>query len=145
MMQKMPNGRVKLTLSDFFQLFVIGFIGLLIPTVVVYRHFLIVAPVKELTTIKHGMGILFIVVAALIMATNLHLAIIRPWWYRLKHGNFENYKNESGIPLIGEIFVVMAALYSPSSHITGALLLFVYFSNVSAIPWFFVQLVRHGL
>lgn len=137
----MQNGKVKLTLSDFFQLFVIGVIGLLIPTaVIVYRHFFMVAPAT-----RYELGVLFIVVAALISATNLYLAFIRPWLYRLKHGNFENYKYISGIPIIGEIFVVMAALYLPSSPITGALLLFVYFSNVGAIPCFFVQLLRHGL
>ncbi|MDD5458825.1 MAG: hypothetical protein PHF37_05495 [Phycisphaerae bacterium] len=139
------NGSHKLTSSDFFQLFAIGLIGLLIPVVVIYRHFFIVDAVRSMMTIKYGVGVMFIVLAAFISAMNLYLAFVRPWLYQRQHGNLEKYKHDSGAPVIGGIFVVLSALYLPSSYIFGVLLLLVYFVDVGSIPWFFIMLLKHGL
>ena len=113
------------TLGD--KLFVVGLllIAILVPALIVKRHFL--GPVSPF---DWSPGIILGIVAALLAlaldAYNLHMGYLRPWLHLRRHGNMNDYRHISGAPLLGAILVLFAALFLPASPMIGVCLLLLY-------------------
>ena len=102
------------------------------PLIVVKNHFL-TATIEDYSNIAKYIGYTVLTILTLIVITNINLSFIRPWRYKQKHGSFENYQNISGIPCIGSIFVLAAALLLPPNIFFGILLLALFLMDPGAL------------
>ena len=132
--------------EDAYAIVIFAAIGLLIPAVVVLRHFLgidIVAFIRP-ASVRTVLGVPLAIVAALVCGLNVYLSHISPWLYQRKHGSLEGYGSPSGLPGIGGLFTLGAGALLPESTVLGVFLVALYALDTGGVPWFFIPTLRHG-
>ena len=133
--------------EDIVALVIFAVIGLIIPGVVVLRHFIGIDPLSILN-IKWGrtvLGILFTLLATGVCLLNFYLSLLVPWLYKRRHGSMSDFAHMSGLPLVGGFSVLCAGALMPPSVAFGIYLLLLYVIDGNGIPCFFVALIRNGL
>ena len=118
-------------------------LGISIPGVIVLHHFLnpdllawLAIPGRTVA------GVLFAVLSLLVCGWNFFLAFVNPWLYRREHGDMDDYDATSGLPIIGGVFIAIAAVLLPASQAVGLALLFLYVIDGYGLPWVLVTLFR---
>ena len=129
-MNRIMEVEQKIGIGDFIFITIVFILVVGTPMVVINNH-IIATPIENHSTIASYIGYTILSLLALIVLTNLNLSFIRPWRYKRKHGSFDNYQNISGIPGVGTIFVLIAALFLPPS-LTFGVVLIVFFGFVNA-------------
>jgi hypothetical protein len=89
---------------------------------------------------SRGLG--FAVLGLLFALLNAHLAMVRPWLYRLRHGSMEGYRFVSGLPLIGSVFVVAAGVLGFGALPTAVVGLVALALDTGGLPWFLIATWR---
>ena len=133
--------------EDIVVLVIFVIIGLIVPGVVVLRHFIGIDPLS-LLNIKWGrtvLGIVFALLATGVCLLNFYLSLLVPWLYRRRHGSMADFAHMSGLPLIGGFFIFCAGALMPPSVLLGIFLLLLYVIDGNGIPWFFIALVQKGV
>lgn len=117
-----------------------------IPALIVARHFFGMDPVAFLSidTGRTAAGILFLVLAVAVVSLNVALAWVFPWLYRREHGSTDGYHGSSGLPVISDVFVGVAAALLPSSAALGLLLMVLFVANPTGLAAFSLVLAREG-
>ena len=136
----------KLSREDVIVFIIFATIGLLIPFVVVLRHFIGIGPLSSLHINWGGtfVGAVFTLLAIGVCLLNFYLSILLPWLHKRRHGSMADFRGMSGIPLVGGIFVLCAGALMPSSVLFGIFLLLLYVIDGNGIPRFFVLLIQNG-
>lgn len=132
--------------EDLYAIVFFAALGIAVPGVVVFRHFLGIDIVPFITpiSVRTVVGILLAIVATLVCALNFYLYFISPWLYRREHGNMDGYGSMSGLPIVGGFFVLGAGALMPESMVTGVYLLLLYALDTNGVPWFFFHILRGG-
>jgi hypothetical protein len=131
--------------ADIVVLLIFVIIGLIVPGVVVLRHFISIDPVSILN-IKWGrtvLGIIFTLLATGACLLNFYLSLLVPWLYKRRHGSMADFAHMSGLPLIGGFFILCAGALMPPSVPLGIYLLLLYVIDGNGIPCFFFAVVRN--
>lgn len=131
-----------LSRQDIIALVALAAVALLIPAVVVSRHFFGIDPVSMLK-INWGRtvaGILFTVLATGVCLLNFYLATFVPWRYKQQHGSMEGYGHVSGLPVIGGFFILCAGALMPPSISLGVFLLLLYLIDSHGLPRIFLAI-----
>lgn len=81
-------------------------------------------------------GVVPVGIAVAIGLYNLWLSYGRPWMHRRRGGDGQSYRHVSGLPVIGTLLVVLAALAGFGAVGTAALGLFVLAIDTGGSPWF---------
>ena len=100
---------------------------------VVIKNHIIATPIENHSTISSYIGYTVLTLLALIVLTNLNLSFFRPWRHKRKYGSIDNYQNISGIPGVGTIFVLAAALFLPPSLTFGIVLVILFLADVGGL------------
>ncbi len=117
-----------------------------IPALVIARHFLGMDPIGWLPMPgKAVAGWIVFAIAALVCGWNFYLSFVRPWLYKRKHANLDGYAGPSGLPVIGGIFVAVAAVLLPASVVTGTALLVLYAIDGYGLPPALYAIFRYGV
>ena len=122
--------------EDIVVLVIFVIIGLIVPGVVVLRHFIGIDPLS-LLNIKWGrtvLGIVFTLLATGVCLLNFYLSLLVPWLYRRRHGSMADFAHMSGLPLIGGFFIFCAGALMPPSVPLGIYLLLLYVIDGNGIP-----------
>jgi predicted transposase YbfD/YdcC len=135
-----PQTDYRLTFGDVVAITVILALALGVPAVIVSRHFLWPSAAQPGTASFVG-GIVFAVLFALVSLLNFHLSFIRPLLHQWNGGTEADYKFVSGIPLVGSIFGLPAAVLLPSGWIVGALLLVLLLLDTGGMPWLVYSMI----
>lgn len=117
-----------------------------IPALIVARHFLGMDPAAFLS-IDSGqtiVGLVFLVLAVAVVGLNVALAWVFPWLHRREHGSMDDYHGSSGLPVISDLFVGLAAALLPSSTALGVLLMLLFVANPTGLAAFCLVLAREG-
>jgi len=122
----------KIGIGDFIFLTITLILVVGAPFVVIKNH-ITATPIENYSAIASYIGYTALILLALVVLTNLNLSIIRPWRHMRKHGSFDNYQNMSGIPGIGTIFVLVAALFLPPSLIFGVILIILFLADTGGL------------
>jgi len=133
--------------EDIVVLVIFVIIGLIVPAVVVLRHFIGIDPLS-LLNIKWGrtvLGIVFTLLATGVCLLNFYLSLLVPWLYKRRHGSMVDFAHMSGLPLIGGFFIFCAGALMPPSVLLGIYLLLLYVIDGNGIPCFFVAVIRNGV
>lgn len=133
--------------EDIVVLVIFVIIGLIVPGVVVLRHFIGIDPLS-LLNIKWGrtvLGIVFTLLATGVCLLNFYLSLLVPWLYKRRHGSMADFAHMSGLPLIGGFFIFCAGALMPPSVLLGIYLLLLYVIDGNGIPCFFVSVIRNGV
>jgi hypothetical protein len=69
---------------------------------------------------------------------NFWLSFIRPNLYRKRHGGMEGFKNVSGIPIVGTIFLLVAVYFSFGSVAAAIVGLIACMCDTGGITWFVI-------
>jgi hypothetical protein len=56
-------------------------------------------------------GVGFMIGAAALASLNCYLSFVRPYWFRLRHGSLEGFRNVSGIPIIGTVLGFVGTVF----------------------------------
>jgi hypothetical protein len=80
--------------------------------------------------------------AALFACLNFYLSFIRPFYFWLKK---EKYSHISGLPVIGNAFVIVAALLLPLDFYLGCLALLIVCLDTGGVPWFIYSMIYQQL
>jgi hypothetical protein len=80
-------------------------------------------------------GIVFMGLSVVIGAFNWYLSFIRPRIYRLKQGSMDGYRNDSGIPIVGTIFVMVGGTNGFGSLPTALLGLIAVILDTGGLLW----------
>ena len=135
----------KVSREDVIVCIIFATIGLLIPVVVVLRHFIGIDPLASLH-INWGrtfVGTVFTVLAAGVCLLNFYLSTLVPWLYKRQHGSMADFRGVSGLPIVDGIFILGAGVLMPSSVSIGIFLIVVYIIDGNGIPWFFVSIIQN--
>ena len=133
--------------EDIVVLVIFVIIGLIVPGVVVLRHFIGIDPLS-LLNIKWGrtvLGIVFTLLATGVCLLNFYLSLLVPWLYERRHGSMADFAHMSGLPLIGGFLIFCAGALMPPSVMLGIYLLLLYVIDGNGIPCFFVSVIRNGV
>jgi hypothetical protein len=133
--------------EDIVVLVIFAIIGLIVPGVVVLRHFIGLDPIS-LLNIKWGrmvLGMVFILLATGVCLLNFYLSLLVPWLYKRRHGSMADFASMSGLPLIGGFFILCAGALMPTSVPLGIYLLLLYVIDGNGIPCLFVAVIRNGM
>jgi hypothetical protein len=133
--------------EDIVVLVIFVIIGLIVPGVVVLRHFIGIDPLS-LLNIKWGrtvLGIVFTLLATGVCLLNFYLSLLVPWLYKRRHGSMADFAHMSGLSLIGGFFIFCAGALMPPSVLLGIYLLLLYVIDGNGIPCFFVAVIRNGV
>ena len=122
-------------------------VALMVPAVVVMRHFLQIDPLAllHITWGRTVIGVIFTLLATAVTSLNFYLAIIAPWSHQRQHGSMKDYYNMSGLPLIAGFFILCAGALLPSSIVLGIYLLTLYAFDAGGLPWFFYAILTEKL
>lgn len=134
----------KIDKIDLMVLILFTAIALIIPAVVVMRHFYLIDPIAVLN-INWGRTVvacIFTVLATLVFLLNFYLYHIAPRLYEREHGNMDNYYSMSGLPVICGIFVLIAGVLMPPSVIFATALLAIYILDPNGLPFFLFNTAR---
>lgn len=63
------------------------------------------------------LAIILFSTGAIISCLNFYLSFLRPVVHRLRRGTFDGYRFESGVPLLGSLLLVIAAVLMRDSAI----------------------------
>ena len=135
------------SLEDIVVLVIFLIIGLIVPGVVLLRHFIGIDPIS-LLNIKWArtvLGIVFTLLATGVCLLNFYLSLLVPWLYKRRHGSMADFAHMSGLPLIGGFFIFCAGVLMPASVPLGIYLLLLYVIDGNGIPCFFVSVIRNGV
>ena len=80
---------------------------------------------------------------ALSVHCNFYLNVVGPWLDRRKPGDLEEIGHVSGLPVIGGIFIMVAAAMMPSSISLGVYLFRLYSIDANGLPWVVISLIRN--
>ena len=133
--------------EDIVVLVIFLIIGLIVPGVVLLRHFIGIDPIS-LLNIKWAravLGIVFTLLATGICLLNFYLSPLVPWLYKRRHGSMADFAHMSGLPLIGGFPIFCAGALMPASVPLGIYLLLLYVIDGNGIPCFFVSIIRNGV
>jgi hypothetical protein len=121
---------------DVLAIIVFASIALLIPALVVARHFFATDPIffLHLSWGRTTVGVIFAVLVTLVTLSNVVAAWLSPWLYKREHGNLDDYHGSSGLPLIGSAFVAVAGALLPPSVPVGICLLLLYVVDPAGLP-----------
>ncbi|UCF02438.1 MAG: hypothetical protein JSV14_01920 [Deltaproteobacteria bacterium] len=122
-------------------------IGLIVPGVVVLRHFIGIDPMSFLN-IKWGrtvLGFVFTLLATGVCLLNFYLTLLVPWLYKRRHGSMADFAHMSGLPLVGGFFILCAGALMPPSVPLGIYLLLLYVIDGNGFPCFFVSVIGNGV
>ena len=131
------------TRTDTVVLILFTTVALMIPAVVVIRHFINIDPLAllHITWGRTFFGVIFTLLATAVTSLNFYLTIIAPWSHQRQHGSMKDYYNMSGLPLVGGIFIFCAGALLPSSIVLGIYLLMLYAFDAGGLPWFFYAIL----
>src|SRR5689334_20883855 len=87
-------------------------------------------------------ALVLMIVAMFIAAPNFYLSFIRPLVFHLRGGSFDEYKNVSGIPIVGTVVVVVGAILGFGSFLCSALGLVAMALDTGGSVWFLVATWR---
>jgi len=73
--------------------------------------------------IRWSVGVVFAAIAIVIVTNNLYLSLVRPLVYFVFQRDANHLRNVSGIPLLGSIAVIIAAVTLPANVYLGIALL----------------------
>ena len=122
-------------------------LGLAIPALVVVRHFFGLAPMMILDHFP-GRGIaggVFATLAGIVSLFNFYLHQVVPWMYRREHGTTEGFGSMSGLPIIGSLFILLAAILLPASVAAGIVLFVFYVLDMLGLFWVTIYAIRGEL
>ena len=80
----------------------------------------------------------WLVPGACIVAVNLHLAILRPWWFRLRRRSHSEYKHASGIPVVGTLALLPALAFGWGAAGTSLLGVALTMLDLAGPTWFLI-------
>ena len=145
-MSKKPT-KEKTHSVDIAVLLVFAACGLILPAVIILKHFVGIdlLPMLRFGLVGTVFGVIFTVLATLVCFWNFYVSIFVPWSYRREHGGMEGFAHTSGLPLIGVVFVLLAGALMPVSTVVGIVLLFLYIIDGNGMPWLFICLVREKI
>jgi hypothetical protein len=136
-----------LSREDVIVLIIFVTLGLIIPAVVVLRHFIGVDPLSMLH-IKWGrtvVGVVFTILATGVCLLNFYLTLVVPWLHKRRYGSMANFGHVSGLPLIGGFFVFCAGALMPPSVPLGIYLILLYVIDGNGIPWVLISIIQNGV
>jgi hypothetical protein len=87
-------------------------------------------------------GAWLLIPAAAIAFVNLHLAIARPWFYRVRHGTVDGLRSISGFPIIGTIFALIAVIAGMGAAGTAGIALGLMVLDTGSPLWFLIMTWR---
>ena len=83
-------------------------------------------------------GLVCALLGLLVTLLNAHLAFLRPYLYRRRHGSLEGMRNVSGAPGIGTFAVFISSVIAFGHRPTAAIGLVVLALDVGGLPWFLI-------
>ena len=75
-------------------------------------------------------------VACLIAGLNSYLSFVRPALFSVRHGGLEGYRNSSGVPMIGTLFVCIGGLLGFASPVIAVAGILAYLLDTGGYAWF---------
>jgi hypothetical protein len=136
-----------LSRKDVIALIIFATIGLIIPAVVVLRHFVGIDPLC-MPHIKWGrtvVGVVFAILATGVCLLNFYLSLFVPWLHKRRYGSMADFAHMSGLPVIGGLFILFAGALMPPSVLLGIFLLLLYVIDGNGIPQFFILIIQNGV
>jgi hypothetical protein len=97
------------------------------------------AKLFAITTIP---GLVCTLLGLLVALMNAHLAFLRPYLYRRRHGSLDGMRNVSILPGIGTVAVIVGCWFAFGYWPTAVIGLLVLATDVGGFPWFLVQTWR---
>jgi hypothetical protein len=130
---------------DIIVVIIFATIGLIIPAVVVLRHFFGFDPLAMLhiTWGRTVVGVIFTLLATGVCVLNFYLGLVAPWLYERQHGSMEGFAGMSGLPVIGGFFILCAGALMPPSALLGIFLLLLYVIDGNGIPWAIISIIQN--
>ena len=109
-------------------------LALTLPTLVVARQFFgLMVFSREPWVLT---GCLFLFLAGFITVVNIYTSFLRDRIHRWRHGNLDDFQFVSGIPGIGNVFVVLSSLCFTQSPLIGTFLLVAIIADTGGFFWF---------
>ena len=109
----------RLAREDFVVIVLFAAVGLVVPTVVVARHFFGVDPLSwlqiEWSWGRTSLGVALTALATAICLWNFYASLVVPWDYRRRHGSMEGFAHMSGLPMVGGVCVLLSGALMPCS------------------------------
>jgi hypothetical protein len=135
-----------LSREDVVVIIIFALLSLIVPAVVVLRHFIGIDPLAmlHLTWGRTVFGIGFTLLASGVCLLNFYLSLLVPWLYKRQHGSMADFAHMSGLPVIGGFFIFCAGALMPPSVLLGIFLLLLYVVDGNGLPWFFVSIIQNG-
>lgn len=87
-------------------------------------------------------ALVVMIVAMFIAAPNFYLSFIRPLLFHLRRGSFDEYKNVSGIPIVGTVVVVVGAILGFGSVLCSTLGVVATALDTGGSMWFVIATWR---
>lgn len=69
---------------------------------------------------------------------NFYLSLVRPWLYRRRNGSMAGYRFDSGLPMIGTLFIVVAGMVGFGEALTALIGLAALALDTGGAPWFLI-------
>lgn len=128
-------------------LLVFAGMALLILAAVVTRHFygMNAMPFLEMSWGRLIFGVIFAVLAGLVVLLNIWLSWIVPWLYKREHGSMDDFHGSSPLPVIAGFFVAFAGVLLPPSQAVGFVLLILFAIDPAGLPALFHTTIRYGI
>ena len=133
--------------EDIISLVIFGLIALVVPTLIICRHFYGMDPAGfiPLGRSRILLGWISTILAFMICLYNFYTTIYVPWSYHRKHGSMDGFAHTSGLPMLGVIFVIGSAVMMPVSINLGIALLVLYLIDGNGLPYLFLTFLREGV
>jgi hypothetical protein len=121
--------------------------GLLFLAAIVARQFFGADPIAPLHMSwgRTTVGVIFAVLASLVILLNVWLVWVGPWLSRHEQGDSSDYAGPSGLPVIGSILVAVAGILLPSSAVLGVVLVVLYLLDPLGLPAVLLVVARDGV
>lgn len=126
----------------------VGALVCLAPAVLPFASLAVGPPTSEVGArvlaygIGPGLGV--VLVGFLVALLNAHLALVRPFLYRCRHGSLEGMRYVSGLGGIGSLAVFVGCALAFGHRPTAAFGLLVLTLDVGGLPWFLLVTWRES-
>jgi hypothetical protein len=80
--------------------------------------------------------------AAWVGLLNFHLAFVRPWLFKRRHGSLEDCRFISGLPMIATLVVVLTVLADFGVRAVAVAALAILAVDTGGLPWFLITTWR---
>jgi hypothetical protein len=87
-------------------------------------------------------GLICALLGLLVTLVNAHLAFLRPYLYRRRHGSLDGMQNVSILPEIGTVAVIVGCWFAFGHWPTAVIGLFVLAFDFGGLPWFLIETWR---